>query len=110
MAHGSWSKEDEALLRKNYGPLGRQVCYTLFPGRTDEAVMAHAKKLKLKTKIRKPHSARHHGTNPGTDRPISEDDLRLLRDKMPVDDRSVTGVLMGDPLKGRSALDQREDL
>jgi hypothetical protein len=40
-------------------------------------------------------------------RPMTEADLRRYRERQPRDTRDLTSRILGDPLPGRSALDQR---
>lgn len=43
-------------------------------------------------------------------RPITDGELRRIRNAQPDDTRTLTGILMGDPLPGRSALDRKRQM
>lgn len=97
---GIWSEYEDNILRKYLHTHGRSGLWHLLPGRTPYAIDHRAAKLGLRPR-------RIVSAGQPDIRPISDEDLKRLRENAPPDTRDLTGRIFGDPLPERSALAQK---
>ena len=96
-----WTEEESAILRLHYRHVGGAGCAKLLPKRSPGACSHQAANLFLTT----PRNTPDNRT------PCSRPTICLAEywESQSEDGRDLTGLIMGDPAYGRSALDQRTD-
>ncbi len=102
-----WRMSEDKIIRENYRDFGVSACLKLLPNRARSSLIGRAHRLGLNTTIIDPIVRAEHGAPNRKSRPIPDAELWRRREAMPADTRSITGIILGDPLPGRSALDMQ---
>jgi len=108
-----WTPHEDILMEKHYVSKGAKWCALALMRRSPEGVRHRAVVLGLTNKPKPPkEEVKRKRTYPSPfirsykTPPITKELLEKVRAAIPLDTRTLTARLCGDPLPGRSALDR----